>query len=65
MKRKDFKEYKVYKCYSNKLKWFLLDRGMEYVDISEDDKGVYWLFIRSEKLHELLDSYVPFNKRIG
>ena len=57
MKRKDFKDYKVFKCYSNKLKWHILDNS--------EDKGKYWLFIRTEKLHEMLDTYVPVAKRQG
>lgn len=66
MKRKDFKDYKVFKCYSNKLKWYILDNSEEkYVDIGTDDKGKYWLFIRTEKLHEMLDTYVPVAKRQG
>ena len=48
MKRKDFKDYKVFKVYSNKLKWHILDNSNErYVDIGNDEKGKYWLFIRT------------------
>ena len=66
MKRKDFKDYKVFKCYSNKLKWYILDNSNErYVDINHDDKGKYWLFIRTDELHKILDTYVPVAKRQG
>lgn len=60
MLKKDFREYKVFKCRGMKLKWYLLEHGEKYVDIAEDKKGKYWLFIRSERLNHLLDEYQPY-----
>lgn len=60
MVKKDFKDYKVFKCRGTKLKWFLLNNGESYIDISEDKKGKYWLFLRSDNLNKLLDKYEPY-----
>lgn len=50
------KRIRTFKCFSNNLKVFLMSRGLEYVGVALDpitDK-TFWLFIRDDKLDELL-----------
>lgn len=43
---------KIYRCYSNNLKEFLMSKGLEYVEIAKDcrtDK-TFWMFLKCEDL---------------
>lgn len=62
----DKKQFKAYKCFSNKQKEFLMRRGFEYICIAKDPKtdDQFWLFLRSEEFNKALDEYQPFNTRV-
>lgn len=50
------KRFRTFKCFSNNLKVFLMNRGLEYVGVALDpitDK-TFWLFIKDDKLDESL-----------
>ncbi|MGL4454083.1 MAG: hypothetical protein ACRCX8_18910 [Sarcina sp.] len=60
----DKRDFKVYKCYSNKQKEFLMNNGCEYVLIARDinSDSQFWLFLRDKKLNEVLEKYKPYNR---
>lgn len=50
------KQIRTWRCYSNNLKEFLLNRGLRYIDIAVNPNRnkKYWLFIKDENLDEAL-----------
>lgn len=58
------KSFKVYKCFSNRQKEFLMANGCEYVLIAKDvnSNSQFWLFIRDKQLNEVLEKYKPYGR---
>ena len=56
------KRFKVYKCFSNRQKRWLMDRGFEYVTIARDPKSnnLFWLFLKDEDFEKALLEYEPY-----
>lgn len=56
------KKFKVYKCFSNRQKEYLMDRGFEYVTIARDPKSnnLFWLFLKDEEFEKALLEYKPY-----
>ena len=56
------KKFKVYKCFSNRQKRWLMDRGFEYVTIARDPKSnnLFWLFLKDEDFEKALLEYEPY-----
>lgn len=56
------RQFKVYKCFSNRQKRYLMDKGFEYVTIAKDPNTdcLFWLFIRDSKLDEALSQYKSY-----
>lgn len=50
---------KIYRCYSNNLKEFLMLKGLEYVDIAKDHKTdkTFWMFLKCEDLDRALTEW--------
>ena len=53
------RKFKVYKCFSNRQKRWLMDRGFEYVTIARDPKSnnLFWLFLKDEDFEKALLEY--------
>jgi hypothetical protein len=49
----------LYRCFDQKLKWYLLDNGCKYLMVARsttsDDK--FWLFERTDNFEDLLKVY--------
>lgn len=56
------KRFKVYKCFSNRQKRWLMDKGFEYVTIARDPKSnnLFWLFLKDEDFEKALLEYEPY-----
>lgn len=56
------RKFKVYKCFSNRQKRWLMDRGFEYVTIARDPKSnnLFWLFLKDEEFEKALLEYEPY-----
>lgn len=56
------KKFKVYKCFSNRQKRWLMDKGFEYVTIARDPKSnnLFWLFLKDEDFEKALLEYEPY-----
>ena len=56
------RKFKVYKCFSNRQKRWLMDRGFEYVTIARDPKSnnLFWLFLKDEDFERALLEYEPY-----
>ena len=56
------RKFKVYKCFSNRQKRWLMDRGFEYVTIARDPKSnnLVWLFLKDEEFAKALLEYEPY-----
>lgn len=56
------RRFKVYKCFSNRQKRWLMDRGFEYVTIAKDPNTgcLFWLFLKDELLDKALEEYKPY-----
>ncbi|HJG96719.1 MAG TPA: hypothetical protein K8V90_06420 [Romboutsia timonensis] len=56
------RKFKVYKCFSNRQKRWLMDRGFEYVTIARDPKSnnLFWLFLKDEDFEKALLEYEPY-----
>ena len=56
------KQFKAYKCFSQKQKSYLMDRGFEYITIAKDPKtdNLFYLFLRCEEFNKALDEYKPY-----
>ena len=55
-------KFKVYKCFSNKQKQYLMDLGFEYVTIARDPKSnnLFWLFLKDDNMEKALVEYKPY-----
>lgn len=53
------RKFKAYKCFSNRQKEWLMNKGFEYITIAKDPKSdaLFWLFLRSQEFNEALDKY--------
>ncbi|WP_297136157.1 hypothetical protein [Terrisporobacter sp.] len=53
------KEYKIFKCYSPKLKKFLYDNGLIYDMVCKDIKTdkTCWVYVRCDELNKLLTQW--------
>lgn len=53
------KKFKVYRCYSNNLKEFLMSKGIDYITIAKDHKTdkTFWMFLKSEELDKALTEW--------
>lgn len=56
------RKFKVYKCFSNRQKEYLMDRGFEYVTIARDPKSnnLFWLFLKDSEFEKALLEYKPY-----
>ena len=56
------RKFKVYKCFSNRQKRWLMDKGFEYVTIARDPKSnnLFWLFLKDEDFEKALLEYEPY-----
>ena len=57
------KKIRTFKCFSNNLKVFLMNRGLEYVGVALDpisDK-TFWLFIEDDDFDKALNEW--YNRR--
>ena len=56
------RKFKVYKCFSNRQKRWLMDRGFEYVTIARDPKSnnLFWLFLKDGDFEKALLEYEPY-----
>ncbi|MEE1072502.1 MAG: hypothetical protein U0L26_08970 [Cellulosilyticum sp.] len=50
---------KTFRCYSYPLKNFLLENGLEYLDVGKDHKTdkTYWIFVDDEDLTNKLKEW--------
>lgn len=50
---------RVYRCYSNNLKEFLMSKGFEYIDIAKDHRTdkTFWMFLKCEGLDKALTEW--------
>lgn len=57
----DKKQFKAYKCFSNRQKEYLMKDGFEYICVAKDPKtnNLFWLFLRDERLSQSLENYKP------
>lgn len=60
----DKKEFKVYRCFSQKQKQYLMNEGHEYVCIAKDANtdALFYLFLRNDEFNKSLDLYSDYVK---
>ena len=61
----DYFTGKLYRCFNQDLKWYLLNNGYHFLLIADDCKSRdrFWLFERSESFNKDLELY--FEKKKG
>lgn len=62
--KKDYSQYAAYKCYSPKMKWYMLNQGIQYICVANDctTGAKFWLFLRDDKFNKALDEYKPYEE---
>lgn len=55
-------KYKLYKCYSDNQKKWLMGKGFRYEMVAKDpNTGVlFWVFMRTKEFNNMLDEYKPY-----
>lgn len=54
------RKFKVYRCYSNNMKeWLMREKGLEYITIAKDHKTdkTFWMFLKTEELDKALTEW--------
>lgn len=55
----DKRQYKAYRCFSERQKRYLMGKGFEYICIAKDPNtdSLFWLFLRHEDFNKALDEW--------